>query len=188
MHSIQKYIDIVILSILGLLVLPSLITDSFSYHAGSKFTFITVGSFIILAILRILKIKRYKIIFALYLFLGVFNLFRITTFTDLFYLSFSANKEELLNIQFNIIYFYALAGFLGTHTPILIEEYKKHRDKLDKKIADEADLNANHYIDKYYEELKVKEDSYLQNILVTKERWQKEYILAAEKLLNERKI
>lgn len=187
MHSIQKYIDIVILSILGLLVLPSFITDSFSYNSGSKFTFITVGSLIVLAVLRILKIKQYKLIFTLYLLLGIFNLFRLSYFSGLFYFSFSANKEELMNIPFNIIYFYSLAAFLGVHVPILIPKYNNYKNKLDKKMADEADLTANHYIDKYYEELKKKEDSYLQNILVTKERWQQEYIVAAEKILNERK-
>jgi hypothetical protein len=66
--------------------------------------------------------------------------------------------------------------------PDMIDQYPEG------KIAkDEPSEQSIKYLDKYYSELKEKDDSYLQNIIVTRERWQKEYIEAAEKLMEERK-
>jgi hypothetical protein len=177
---VQKHSDIIVLGtlwIISILVLRS--KFNLNYIVPIK-SYIGMSMLCALSVWRIIRRKHFKIVLAVFLFLGCIGLIQFSVSTNYMYLGDSDNPTSKL--YFSPISVILLVLLLALNVGSLSKIYKDQEE-----IVPERSNQSQAYLNKYYDELKNKETAYIQQILSTRERWQKEYIEAAEKLVEERK-
>jgi hypothetical protein len=136
------------------------------------------GLLILVSGLKILKVKAFNIIFVLFLLLGTLNIIQFTYFSSNAGVSIGS-----LQLSFQPISFILLTIFI-------IINFSKFADSFSGVFATDPAIlrnDENERIKVLYEKLKNQKDSKLQEIVLYEKMYQKDYVSAAKKLINERK-
>lgn len=182
MKKIQNWLEVVIIAIqigIALFTLKYIFID---IRNTPIYDFLYVALVIIIVITKVLKLKMFKYILSIFLLIGVFNIWNTSVFSLYSYLKWGSGFE--INIDFNIFYFVLFILYITTY----YKDILAYLDKRSNTTLEEQNKKSDYYMIKYYNELKDKDDLYLQNIIQTKEKWQKEFVLAAQKVFDDRKF
>jgi hypothetical protein len=184
MKVLQKWGEILILiSQIGLALL-TLTHVVFDIRNTPINNYIFIGLVIFLVIAKVINLKGFKYILLGFLLIGTCNLLATSAFNSYAQTGLSWENGFAINLSFDIFYFLLLIFFIVIHS----KDIMKYLEKTSQEVDSQKEKPSENYLNKYYDELKNKDNVYLENILSTRERWQKEYVLAAEQILEERKI
>ncbi len=183
---IKRYSDVIILTIIGLVSVYSIIIVVFrSYEIGLQ-NYIGYGMFGGITILRLLKLKKIKTLLAILLIIGSTNAIQFTysSFTFLFELSWSAFDGASISLGLQPLSAILLIFLIIVHRTYIIGlvEDLLHEDP---KIAE---MKQRMVADKHYNDLKTAKESTLKEIIDNRSMYQVEYVKAAIKVFEERKI
>lgn len=183
---IKRYSDVIILTIIGLISVYSIIMVVFrSYEIGLQ-NYIGYGMFGGITILRLLKLKKIKILLAILLIIGSTNAIQFTysSFTFLFELFWSAFDGASISLGLQPLSAILLIFLIIVHRTYVIGlvEDLLHEDP---KIAE---MKQRIVADKHYNDLKTAKESTLKEIIDNRSMYQVEYVKAAIKVFEERKI
>jgi hypothetical protein len=183
MKLIQKYSDLVILTIIWIISIYSVIIAVIdSYNIGIQ-NYIGYGLLIGISVLRFLKVKKFKTILGIFLIVGSINLFQFTYSTISLVLSWTPLGHRFLSFGFqplsiSLLIFFLIANFsefIHLLTDLFSEDPKVEFER-QKRIAT-----------RHYDALKNEKDSELQTIIDNKSKYQIESVEAAKRLIEERK-
>lgn len=180
---IKKHSDIIILLIIWAVSIVSIfiaLTESYTIYIQN---YIGYSLLVVASVLRILKVKRFKTILGGMLVLGTVNAIQFTYFTNIFVFTlipfghrFSSFGMQPLSIVLLIVLialnfsaFMDLIHRSTTEDPQTLAERQKQMDE------------------KYYNELKNEKDDVLHSIIANKAMNRREYIKAAQQIIEERK-
>lgn len=205
LSSIEKHSDVVAICLLWIVCLYTLqICLSVQMLPPWEILF-GFGVTLTLTVLRLFKMGGLKAVLATALFLGSCYFFQIVFKYDsyrisrylfsIYYSFFPEGTPRVYNkFWFEPVSMTILIIFLLLNGRVLLESFKpkreneliKNNDSILPISAKVEAENSRYYLEKYYTELVEKENEYLESIVASKLKWQKEYILAAEKILIER--
>ncbi len=178
----RKYCDLIIISILWIVSIYSgILVATGQYEIGLQ-NYIGYSLLFIITALRFLKVRKIKTVLGVFLGIGSLNLIQFTCSTVTFFLAWTPPGQEfsfgIQPLSLFLLLFLILANFsfisetvldLFTEDPIAAQERQKELDE------------------HYYQELRLKTDEKLKEILENKIDYPYEQFKAAQRLLIERK-
>jgi hypothetical protein len=183
MKLIKKYSDLIILTIIWIISIYSVIIAVVDSYNLAIQNYIGYGLLIGLSVLRFFKVKKFKTILGIFLIVGSINAIQFTystynlvfTWTPLgqSFSSFGIQPLSLILLIFFIVANFSEVSLLWTD---LFSE--------DPKVVVERQMNI---AARHYDALKREDDSYLQEIIDNKNKYQIESFKAAKRLVEERK-
>jgi hypothetical protein len=176
---IRKHYDLIILSIIWIISIFSVIYASLtSFEIGIQ-NYIGYGLLIIVSILRYYKVKKFKTILGVLLILGVLNVIQFTYATMTFIFTWTPPGHSYSSFGFQPLFMILVFFFVIINFSDFMRFFTE-----DPKIAQERQKMK---IEKLYDELKNEKDTKLYEIVENKDMYQKEYVRAAQRLIEERK-
>jgi len=179
-NAVKKNSDLIILGLLWIISIITVFAGIFTVYTLPIKTYFGMGGVVILTIWRIIRRKNFKIILAVFLFMGSIGIVQFSFITSGLY--WGKSEDPSLRFHYSTISIVLLLLLFALNVHSISQMHKGADEEIEKRSP-----QSTAYLDKYYQELKEKDNHFLNQILSTRERWQKEYIEAAEKILEERK-
>jgi hypothetical protein len=179
-NAVKKNSDLIVLGLLWITSMTTIFAVFFTTYILPTKTYLGIGGLVILTTWRVIRRKDFKIFLAVFLLLGCIGLIQFSFVTSGLY--WGKSDDPFLQFHYGPLSIVLLLFLIALNVDSISKMHKVPDEEIEKRSS-----QSTAYLDKYYNELKEKETIYLQQILSTRERWQKEYIEAAEKLVEERK-
>lgn len=183
MKRIKKYSEIIILTLIWIVSIYSVIIAVVDSYNISIQNYIGYGLLFALSVLRFFKVKKFKTIFGIFLIVGSINAIQFThsTYDLVFTLTSLGQSFSSFGIQplsLILFLFFIVANFseVSLFWSGLFSE--------DPKVVVERQIKI---AERHYDALKKEDDSYLQEIINNKSKYQIESVKAAKRLIEERK-
>jgi hypothetical protein len=177
---IRKYSAEIVLIVLTIFIIQGLFQTiigdayaSWQFHFGAALT-------ALLWILYFLKIKRIKTIIGIGLILGFLNIIEFTYYHLTFVFSWTPPGHIYTSVGFQPIIFFLLLFFVFTNSKRVIE-------LIGSISSNDTEINKqseNLRVQKYQAKLKNANPEKLESIVSNPSDYQKEYVLAAQQLIN----
>lgn len=183
MSKIKKYSDVIILSIIWMVSIYSMITMLVnSYEMGIR-NYIGYSLLVGMSMLRLSKVKRYNTFLGIFLIVGSINAFQFTYATNTLVFYWTPLEHELTSFGIQPLSSLLLLLLLV----INFSEWKRFINDLfseDPKAKAEIQKSIS---EKYYRTLRNEKDAKWQEIIDNPNKYQIEYVAAAQRLLDEKK-
>ena len=180
---IKKYNIEILLIVLTLFILEGIIQTTFNdYSTGWQFYAGAVLT-VLFWVFYYLKIKKLKTIIGVGLFLGFLNIIEFTFYHITFVFNWTPPGHVFTSIGFQPIVFLILIFFILSNSKQVLELITSFTSKNDQKLRDSENL----LIQKFKIKLASENVQKLQSIIENPSNYQKEYVMAAEELLNKDK-
>lgn len=180
---IKKYNTEIVLIVLTLFILEGIIQTTF-YEYSTSWQFYSGAALTVLFwILYFLKISRLKTIIGIGLLLGFMNLIEFTYYHLTFALSWTPPGHVFTSIGFQPFIFLTLMFFILTNSKRVGELVRSFTARSNEEIK----ASENHLIQKFKIKLESENVEKLQSIIENPNNYQKEYVIAAQELLNKNK-
>lgn len=183
MKLIQQYSDLIILTIIWIVSIYSLVFVRFASNTIAIQNYIGYGLLIGLTVFKFLKIKKFKTILGVFLIIGSMNAAQFThsTYNLVFSLNPLGHGFSSFGIQplsMILLIFFVFTNFVEVSqiwTDLFSDDPQIEVERQRKRDA------------RHYEALKNEDNSYLQEIINNKSKFQMESVKAAKRLIEERK-
>ena len=181
---IKKHSEIIILAIIWIVSIYSLTVAIFKNYEIGIPNYIGYGLLIAVSVLTVLKIKKIKTVLGIFLLIGSINLFQFThsTVTLAFTLSIFGNGYSSIGLQplsLALLIFFLVVN----HSDLTLILKKLFAPDPNTEMERKQNVE-----NKFYEQMKSKPDNYLMEIAGRKNDYQPEFVNAAKKVIDERKI
>lgn len=179
----KKYNDLIILAIIWIVSIYSIFVAVIGSHNIAIQNYIGYGLLVGLSVLKFFKVKKFKTILGTFLMAGSINAVQFTysTYTLAFTFTSLGRNFSSFGIQplsLILLIFFIVANYSKVRL-FYMDMFSE-----DPKILVERQMNN---AVRHYEALKKEEDSFLQEIINNKSKYQIESVNAAKRLIEERK-
>ncbi len=183
MKLIRKYSDLIILTIIWIVSIYSIIIVVLDSYNIVIQNYVGYGLLVGLSILRFFRVKKFKTILGIFLIIGSINLIQFTYSTTSLVLSWTPLGHRFTSfglqpLSLTLLVFFIIINF--SEVSHLLTDLFSEDPQVE--IERQRNIDARHY-----EALKNKDDSYLQEIIDNKNKYQIESVKAAKKLVDERR-
>lgn len=180
----KKAIDTIILSALWIFSIYTLFFVVFKSGSIGIQNYIGFGLLVVISLLKFLKVRGFKTILALFLIAGSFNLFQFTSDTVTSFFTFSPWGYDFFTLGIQPL----CSSLLVLYAIVCIAEIKgflTHQLEGDSNRMEEADEEL---VQLFYKRLIAKTDKELSWIIHQEDQYQTEFVIAAHRLFNDRKM
>jgi hypothetical protein len=179
---LRKTIDIITLSTLWIFTIYTLfLIVTKSYEIGLQ-NYLGYGLLAGITILKFIKIRKFKIILAVFLIAGSFNLFQFTYSTVTMLFTFSLGESDFSTLGIQPLCTVLSILFAFAYFPEIREFLQKYLGA-DNESKEESEQGV---VDFFYQKLFNKTDYELNEILNDSNSYQVGFVKAAKKLIEER--
>jgi hypothetical protein len=180
---IKKYSLEIVLIVLSIFILEGLIQTFFGDYTTDWQFYVGAGILVLFWVFYFIKIRRLKTIVGIGLILGFLNIIEFTYYHLNFAFSWTPPGQIFTIIGFQPIIFFLLIFFLATNSKRVIELIGSITAKRDAEIEE----SGSHLIQKYRTKLQHEEIGKLKTIIEHPNNYQKEFVLAAQEIINDKK-